>query len=234
MVLTHFPHHFGCLNISQKVYMCFFSVNSLISQSYDCGKKYNFLTPNHPMCFFLLLCCPALSEFGTPQLGQFWLKQKNSTTNALCGIQGNPNGPSCVLKLLIHHRAVHRKIVWTSPLICAFNPMCVSFCGCLVLSGHHNSANSGPNNKIQPPMPRVAFKEIPMVPHVCQNTWFITAPPSTNIRVDIPHSYVHFVLNKIPEHSLHFFCPKLVRGNYLCGLFPPFACHSTNSFFWTK
>ena len=56
------------------------------------------------VCFFLWLFGP----FGTPQLGQFWPKQQNSTANAPCGIQGNPNGPSCVLKHLIHHRAVHK------------------------------------------------------------------------------------------------------------------------------
>ena len=36
--------------------------------------------------------------------------------------------------------------------------------------GHYNLANSDSNKKIQPPMPRVAFKDILMVPHVCSNT----------------------------------------------------------------
>ena len=113
MVLTHFPYHFGCPNASQKVFMCFLKLNSLISQSYCCRKKHNFFTPNHPLCFFLLLL----------------------------------SGPFRIL-------------------------------------GHHNSANSGSNKKIQPPMPRVAFRDILMVPHVYSNTLFI-ARLSAKILVDI-------------------------------------------------
>ena len=89
--------------------------------------------PSYVIVFFFVVVRP-FQNFGTPQLGQYWLKPENSTTNAPCCIQGYPNGPSCVLKHLIYRKAVHRKFVWTSPLICALNPMCFLFVCCPVLS----------------------------------------------------------------------------------------------------
>ena len=58
--------------------------------------------------FFFVVVVRPFQNFGTPQLGQFWLKQENSTTNAPCGIQGYSNGPSCVLKHFIYRKVVRK------------------------------------------------------------------------------------------------------------------------------
>ena len=231
IVLTHFQYHFGL----QESVMYFLKLNSLNSQSYCSGKKHNFFTPNHPMWLFFFCGCPALSELWDTTTRPILTQTRKF--NHQCPVLHSRISQwslMCAQTLDLSQGRPPKIRVDIPPNMCTQSYVlfvCV-LSGSVKTLGHYNLANSDSNKKIQPPMPRVAFKDILMVPHVCSNTWFVTRP-STKIRVDIP-SYVHFVLNKIPEHSLHFFCPKLVRGNYLCGLFPPFACHSTNSFFWTK